>query len=471
MSKGRLFSKNILLFSISALIPKILSFLLVPFYTGILTTSEYGLIDIITTTVSLCLPLFTINVAEGVMRFTLDDKGSASYLIFGSKITIVGDLLAIIILLILRKLPFLQKIDLYWHWIPLILLANSFYNLFQFYLRAIDKTGLMVLSSCINSLVMLVSNIVFLTILKSGINGFLGSIFLGLFVAIIVMLLGVDKKNIITRNVALDNSIKKNILRYCIPTVFTLLAWWINSSLDRYFVINMCGEGENGTYSMAYKIPNILGVLQSIFVQAWTLSAIVEFDKDDKDGFFGKTYDTYNGLMLISCSLIMILNIPLSKILYSNDFYEAWKYVPILLVSSLFSALNGYIGSIFSAVKDTKTCAISTIISAIINIVLNALLIPIYGVYGAAIATLISYVCAWLIRFIVSKKYIHMQIHFYRELLGYFLVIIHMILAIKLSHMYIIQLVIILAEMFVMYPCVVPSISSKIKSVLANIRK
>lgn len=60
----------------------------------------------------------------------------------------------------------------------------------------------------------------------------------------------------------------------------------------------MLGVSENGIYSVSYKIPTILGVFQNIFSQAWMLSAINEYDADDSDGFFGKTYEMYNSLMI-----------------------------------------------------------------------------------------------------------------------------------------------------------------------------
>ena len=79
----------------------------------------------------------------------------------------------------------------------------------------------------------------------------------------------------------------------------------------------------------------------------------------------------YNSGMVMITSIVMIFNMLLSRILYAKDFFETWRYVPLLLFSTLFSAMAGYLGGIFSAVKDTKTCAYSTFVSAGINIILN----------------------------------------------------------------------------------------------------
>ena len=67
-------SKNIILFSISGFVPKILSLILVPLYTSYLTTAEYGISDLITVTVTLLIPIFTLGIQDAVMRFALDEK-------------------------------------------------------------------------------------------------------------------------------------------------------------------------------------------------------------------------------------------------------------------------------------------------------------------------------------------------------------------------------------------------------------
>lgn len=174
-------------------------------------------------------------------------------------------------------------------------------------------------------------------------------------------------------------------------------------------MIGIFGTSANGIYSVAYKIPNILAAFQTVFAQAWAISAVTAFDKDDRDGFMGHTYEMYAMLMILGCSAIMLLNEPISRVLYTKEFYAATYYVPYLLTSTLFSALAGYFGGISSAVKNSKICATSTIVSVIVNTVLNAILISVFGIAGAAVATMIAYFCSWLVRAVVVGKYIKMK--------------------------------------------------------------
>lgn len=436
-------SRNVILFSISSFGQKFLAFFLIPLYTGFLTTEQYGTIDLITTTVNLLLPVLTLNVAEAVMRFTIEYKGSDDYVIFGIGTVIKGSCLLAIFVALLSYVPELQDLKPYFVYLVLVFTGNAIYSLMQNYLRAMDKIQLMVVASLVNSVIMLVLDIVLIAKLHMGISGYYISMISGLAVAILVMEFGSSFHKHLDFHSPVSQKVRRECLCYSIPTVFTALAWWVNSSLDKYFVTAFCGFSANGIYSVSYKIPTILGMFQNIFTQAWTLSAIKEFDPEDKEGFFGKTYNIYNSMMVLITSLIMFVNIPLSRILYANEFYVASEYVPMLLVSSLFSAMAGYLGSIFSAVMDTKTCAYSTIASAIVNIILNTILIPQYGIRGAAIATVIAYIVAWGIRIVVSRRYIHMKISIKKDLLVYSLLLVQSVFATHGGRLYVLQLILI----------------------------
>lgn len=434
-------SGNVLLFSISAFGHKILAFLLIPLYTNYLSIEQYGTIDLIGNTVNLLIPIFTLNISEAVMRFTIDDRQNDAYLLVGIRTIVKGTCVLACLLLCVYHLPILDAYRSCLGWIFILYLVNSLYALGQNYLRATDRIPVMVIASLIDSAVMLVLDVVLIARAGMGIDGYYIAMVFGLLGALIFM----DAKAKLHGHIAIksvsckkreDAGIKKACFAYCIPTIFTTLAWWVNSGIDRYFVTGMCGVGQNGIYSIAYKIPTILGIFQGIFNQAWMISAIMEFDHEDPDGFFGKTYELYTAMMVLVTSGILLFNILLSKLLYANAFFEAWRYVPVLLISSLFSALAGYLGSVFAAVKDMKTCAYTVVISAVINIILDGVLIPVYGVQGAAIATALSYIASWGIRIVVVRRYIKMELHFVKDLLAYVLLSFQMIAALSRTHMY-----------------------------------
>ena len=109
----------------------------------------------------------------------------------------------------------------------------------------------------------------------------------------------------------------------------------------------------------------------------------------------------------------------MAHFLYAKDFYAAWRYVPWLTIAIVFGALSGYIGGFFTAVKDSKIFAHSTIVGAVTNIILNLIFTPIIGPLGAAIATTICYVEVWAFRLYHSKKYIKLKINLVRDIFSY----------------------------------------------------
>lgn len=439
--KYKYLGKNTIIFAISSFGTKILSFLFVPLYTAILSTSEYGTADLITTTATLLVYILTINISASVLRFTLEQYNNRNNILaYGIKIIFIGTFICGIILSILYSFNFMNWPIQNYVCIILYFFASAMYETMTNYLRAIDKVKEVAIAGVISSLVIIVCNIVLLLLLKVGFIGYLISIILGPLISAIFCIISVKepvKMYIVSK---CSVTLKKEMIRYCIPLIFNNMALWINAFLDRYFVTYYCGVSDNGVYSVAGKIPTILSTCYSVFSSAWALSAIIEYDPKDKDGFFSNTYNTYGALMTMLCSVIILFNIPLAKFLYSKDFFVAWKYSSILLLSVMFNTLTVFQGSIFSAAKKTRSVATTTIISAMVNTVFDIILIPNIGVIGAAIATAVAYLVMWATRYIYLKKYICMKINIIKDILVYLILVVQICFEHFDNHFYIGQL-------------------------------
>ena len=175
---------------------------------------------------------------------------------------------------------------------------------------------------------------------------------------------------------------------------------------------------------MASKIPSILSIVQTVVGQAWTISAVDEFDPEDSNGFFSNMYAAYNCVMVIVCSFIIACNLLLARILYANEFYAAWQYAPFLTISIVFGALAGYVGGVLAAVKDSKEFARSSVVGAVVNIALNLLTVPFIGAVGAAVATLVSYWVTWFMRVRKLKSYMRIRINITRDYVSYALIVL-----------------------------------------------
>ena len=444
--KYKYLTKNVLIFAVSSFGTKFLSFLLVPFYTSVLTTAEYGIADIITTTATLMMYICTVNIADAVLRFAIERKKDQSeILVFGIRVLFIGSLVAILFLTITAQLRIADWPLMYYIFIFLYFWSTALYQIMTSYLRALDKVMEVAVAGIISTAAMIAGNIIFLLVIKIGIYGYLISMVIGPIIASIYCIAKAKVKGRDYIRSVCSTAVQKEMLQYCAPLIFNNIALWINAFLDKYFVTAICGVEANGIYAVASKIPTILSTFYTVFSQAWTLSAIREFDVEDSDGFFGKTYKIYNAAITMVCSVIILFNVPLARVLYAKDFFEAWNYSSVLLISIMFNAMTAFLGSIFSAVKDSKVIASTTVVSAVCNIVLNALLIPKFGALGAAIATVASYMVMWALRLGYAKKYIKMSVSLVKDCIVYVLLITQVALEHTAGHGYIGQVVIVIA--------------------------
>lgn len=422
-------SKNIFLFALSGIIPKLLAFILVPIYTSKLSTYDYGVFDLLTTTVYLLVPIFTLTIRDAVMRYVFDDTIEKKH-VFSTFwwIINIGTTLIIAGIILLVILGFINIQLTYLYFLVIFFWANSISEAITRFCRGIDKVNTIVIGSIINSLVMFSANIILLVIFNLGIYGYLIANVSGYLISIVYMFFSAKLYKYVTLKV--PHNIINKMVRFSFPMIFSALAWWINSGADRYLLSWFAGVSVSGIYAISGKIPSILAMFQNIFQQAWSISAIKNFDRNDTDGFIGNIFKLINFTMAIACSAIIILNIPITQILVEGDFFESWKYVPLLLISTFFNAIALYFDSIFLAVKDTKLISTATIIGAITNIILNVILIPHFAAYGAAFATFFGYCVALTYRIMRIKKYILINVNWKREIFTWFLLIIQTALAI-----------------------------------------
>lgn len=404
-------SKNTIVFTIGTFGSRFISFFLVPLYTYVLSTAEYGIIDLLNTTVQLLLPILTINIQDSVLRFSLDENYKKEDILkASSKIIVVSNLILLFILVLLKSTDIIQLDYCYLAFLFMSFLLGSIQNTVMMYLKAEDNTKVIAIAGIIHTFLSCIINIILLIIFKMGIYGYMMATIFGLLLSVIYMLIrGKIIKSLKIGNY--NNFLFKEMITYSIPLIANGIAWWVNNASDRYILTYFCGAALNGIYSVSYKIPSILSMIQTVFYNAWSVSAITEFDKDDRDGFIGNIFTFYTITSILACSLVMIFNIPIAKIIYSKDFFVAWKYVPLLLVATIFNGLGLFVGCIFTAVKKTKDISTSTILGAFINTCLNFILIPIIGVIGAAIATLIGYLVVFIVRLIKLRKIIVMRVY------------------------------------------------------------
>lgn len=405
MSRGRYkeLGINTALFAISSFGSKFVSFFMLPLYTAMLTTGDYGAVDLVNSTVGLLVPLFTLNIQDAVLRYGLGkDAEPEEILSIGLRVVAGASCILLIVLMVIATIRVVPLSSTYFLFLYAMFVLTALSNVMTMYVKSQDHIGLLVVSGIGNTLVMCVSAVLLLVVLKVGVIGYMASMTLGsLFAVLYLFFSGKIWKGI---SVNSRPGLAKSMISFSLPLVANSLAWWVNDVSDRYVVTIICGVAANGLYAVAYKIPTILSTLQSIFYNAWAISAVKEFDSEDSDGFLGHTYELYSGLLAICCSVIMFANIFLASILYSEEFFGAWRYVPLLLVSVLLNGLALFEGCIFTAARNTRAVSVTTAVGAIVSIASCVVLTLVMGPVGAAFATLIGYLITWITRTIIMLR-------------------------------------------------------------------
>ncbi|WP_050365580.1 oligosaccharide flippase family protein, partial [Streptococcus pneumoniae] len=389
MSKYKELAKNTGIFALANFSSKILIFLLVPIYTRVLTTTEYGFYDLVYTTIQLFVPILTLNISEAVMRFLMKDGVSKKSVFSIAVLDIFIGSIAFALLLLVNNLFSLS--DLISQYSIYIFVIFVFYTLNNFLIqfsKGIDKIGVTAISGVISTAVMLAMNVILLVVFDWGLLGFFIANVCGYVIPCIYIVSRLRLWELF--EIKIDKKLQWEMVYYALPLVLNILSWWVNNTSDRYIVTAIVGIQASAIISVAYKIPQILSTISAIFIQSWQISAIkIQEDKSDTT-FVSNMLLYYNALLLIIASGIILFVKPISNILFGISFYSAWELVPFLIISSLFNAISGCIGAIMGAKMDTHNIAKSALVGMIANIILNIVLTFLMGPQGITISTLIA---------------------------------------------------------------------------------
>ena len=403
MNKYQTLATNTVLMSIGTFGSKLLVFLMVRFYTGYLTPAEYGTADLITQTANLLIPLVSLDITDGVFRFAADRRGGrADAFSVGLRTVTAGSLALLLAVLLLQGV--VPSVRAYGLLLASFVAASCYHALCAHFVRAKGNTALFAAQGLFNTALFIGLNVLFLAVFHWGIRGYV----LSTTVANLITAGMLVWRAQLWRDVRLTSkrSLRQQMLRYCVPLIPTAVFWWIMGVSDRYMVKYFMGSDANGIYAVAYKIPTILTILATVFMDAWQLSAIAESSGDRKAHlrFYGRVWDTFASAVLLGAGGIIALSPVLIRVLAEEAYYSAWRYIPMLTLSMAAAAFSNFMGSVYVVTKKSTASFWTSLVGAVTNVVLNLLLIPRIGIQGAAAATFVSCLAVFLIRLVNARR-------------------------------------------------------------------
>ncbi len=412
MNKYKRLLSNTAILGMGTFASKVLVFLLMPLYTALLSTEEFGVADLVAQTANLLIPLAAVGICDGLFRFTLDTEEADRKKVFTASISVlaVGSAALALIAAAVRVL------DRPWaEYLPLIVayvVCANFHSALAHYLRAKGYTTLFAVQGIINTVLTIALNILFLVVWDMGSTGYV----LSVVVADLLITLGLFFFCRMWRDFsfrAWDGAVAKALLKFSIPYIPTTMLWLITSVSDRYIVTLYCGTAMQGLYAAASKIPTLVLLVSGVFIEAWHFSSVKD-SPDERSAFFGTVYRNYMSIMFIGASGLIAFSKIFTRLLLADSYYSSWEFVPILVLAMVFSSFSSFFGSVYFLEKKSMLSMVTAMAGAIINVILNFLLIPRHGAMGAAVATLISYLATYAIRSYDTVRYVRFSQHYAR---------------------------------------------------------
>lgn len=392
---------------------KILAFILLPFYTRWLGTSGYGQADLITTYSTLLVGIMTLCAADGIMIFTKDKSQELQKKYFSAVFNFVTILFFLWALIFLVLCFFSDVIDL-----PLTFRNNVWliyamvYSVFlqnytQQFVIGLDRIKLYSLTG----LVLCISTFIlsFIFIPKYGVNGYVWSIILSHIVTSCFCFLCSNSFRYL-KFAFFEWSYIKDVLSYSVPLIPNSIMWWLVNALNRPLMENHLSMSEIGIYAVSNKFPSVISMIYSVLSVPLTVSIIEEFKNPSFLKFYSKIYHVLFFAITVASIVLMSFSKLVIRIFAAPEFHEAWLYMILLIVGAVYSCMSSYFGLPFTAAKKTKYFFYSSLWGAGCSILLNVCLIPSFGLYGACVAIISSFIVMTASRYIYGLKFVKPQL-------------------------------------------------------------
>lgn len=409
--------KSTIYYSIGEIVPRIISFLLLPILTKYLTADEYGIVSYTNSVMTFVFVIATLSLNTFVLRHYYSSKDE------NSRKELIGNVFLFIfgfncILILLQMVFFPLTIDFFNINIPFkpyfqLAIFNNFFDVISIiplvlYRVKENAKGFLILSLS-RTLLQFLMVYVFVVIYKEGL---LGSYNARLIVNVPFMFIYVYMiyKNSIFK---INFKLIKEALHFTLPILPGSLAFLFVSLSDRVILERYISLDQLGIFSVAITLATVLNIVIQALYKTFEPVLFKEYFNENFQETNLKLYKVYLLAIFIGAFGASIFSKEFFIIATSGVFREGYKLVPLFIVSVVIAGINTYLNILMIANKKQKLVSLISIISAVISVILNLIFIPYYGCYGAIIASAASFLFSNIIfqyHTVITKKYIITQI-------------------------------------------------------------
>ncbi len=395
--------KQFFIYGIGSIAQTGLSFILIPVFLHYFEPSEYGIISLYSVTISLLSLLINAGLISGLFRLYYEAKSEERKILFGTtwiwyflSAVFLGTIFFIIAesfsKLMFHTSDYISATRL----VSILIIVISIQSIPLNILRMERKASLYVVFSLLLFIIDFSLKLVFIIIFKRGIIGYFESSILSNII-VLLSLLPIVKKYI---SLSLNRHYLGQLLRLGLPFVFSGLSIWVLGMADRMILNLYWGSAVVGVYSLGYSFANLFNIFlsnpSSLVWQPFFFSYAAEKTIEKTNQLLSKSllYFFIAGAVLflgICLGINDILKIITSLFGAKEGYNEAAKIVPIIALSPFLYLLCRPSSNALLLAKKPEFTAMATSISAAIYIGLDFLLIPKFGLMGAAITSFIAY--------------------------------------------------------------------------------
>lgn len=425
MSVFKSLFKQTFIYGLATVLPRMLSFILVPLYTdpSILSRAEYGEVSFIFAYFVLFNVVLAYGMETAFFRFFNKEENQNSVLNTSSTSLTVSSLAVLGIAFLFRnQMSSILEIDLqYLNLVFLILLLDALVIIPFAWLRATSQPMKYAIIKILNVAVNLGLNVFLLVYLKdlAETNSIFNSIYKPKFEINYIFISNVIASALTLvwllpfyRKVKFKIEIKlwKKMMKYALPVLIAGVAYSINETFDRILLKELLPENiaddQIGMYSACYK----LALFMTLFATAFRLGIEPYFFSHSKTKDPQKNYAkileffiAFGAIILVT--VVVFADIIKSIIIRSEAYYDAMWIVPFILLANFCLGIYHNLSVWYKITDKTKYGAYISVFGAAITLLINYILIPKIGFKGSAIATLCAYSLMMLLSYFFGRRY------------------------------------------------------------------
>lgn len=397
MSKLKLFVESFLVYGLGGIISRIIPFIMIPVITWIMpNTKYYGIYDMSVTLVYLGSALAVMGMYDAMYRmfFEKEDEDFKKDVCSTTiHFTIVTSILVFILIIILNK-PIAKlffrsaRYSYVVFFSAATVLFSGINTVISAPIRMQNKRKLFII---VNTIGPLISYTIAIPLLLMGY--YIIALPLAAVISessMMITYLVINRKWFSFKRY--DKKLLKQLLVIAIPLIPNFLIYWLFNSCDKVMVSNILGVSATGVYSVGAKLGLASQLIYMAFAGGWQFFAFSTMKEKNQVENNSKVFEYLGIISFVATAFVCAWSYGIFKLLFKPDYLDGYIIAPYLFLAPLLQMLFQVAANQFLVVKKTWPNVFILLSGAVINIIINLVLIPVLGIEGASIATLLGYI-------------------------------------------------------------------------------